>query len=176
MRQFILFRDLEEPDLWLATDGAGRWGEMNGAHRTELDGCYDIDLVDCTPFTHTLPDPPAAAAGRAHSPRCPVVHVDVETLEVRSVLQRYTPLDDRTVAYEIARDRLRSPSSSRSTSTASCSTTRRPLRRRSSGAVRALAAASARKSVRRSRVVERELDHGRRASRAGCPCRSGGCR
>ncbi|MEY4338235.1 MAG: hypothetical protein RLZ14_85, partial [Actinomycetota bacterium] len=45
VRQFILFRDLDEPDLWLATDGSGRWGEMNGAHRTELDGCYDIHLT-----------------------------------------------------------------------------------------------------------------------------------
>ncbi len=54
VRQFLLFRDLEEPDLWLATDGSGRWGEMNGAHRTELDGCYDVDML-CTPLTHTLP-------------------------------------------------------------------------------------------------------------------------
>ena len=54
VRQFILFRDMEEPDLWLATDGGGRWGEMNGAHRTELDGCYDV-MLDCSPFTLTLP-------------------------------------------------------------------------------------------------------------------------
>jgi uncharacterized protein len=31
VRQFLLFRDLDEPDLWLATDGHGRWGEVNGA-------------------------------------------------------------------------------------------------------------------------------------------------
>ena len=54
VRQFLLFRDLDDPDLWLATDGTARWGEMNGAHRVELDGCYDIDLA-CTPFTNTLP-------------------------------------------------------------------------------------------------------------------------
>jgi hypothetical protein len=54
VRQMLLFRDLEEPDLWLATDGSGRWGEMNGAHRTELDGCRDLDL-GCTPFTMMLP-------------------------------------------------------------------------------------------------------------------------
>ena len=54
VRQFLLFRDLEDPDLWLATDGTARWGEMNGAHRIELDGCYDLDLA-CTPFTKTLP-------------------------------------------------------------------------------------------------------------------------
>ena len=25
LRQFMLFRDLEQPDLWLATDGRRRW-------------------------------------------------------------------------------------------------------------------------------------------------------
>jgi len=54
VRQFMLFRDLAEPDLWLGTDGHGRWGEMNGAHRTDLDGAYDV-AMGCTPFTHTLP-------------------------------------------------------------------------------------------------------------------------
>ncbi|MEZ5215954.1 MAG: putative glycolipid-binding domain-containing protein [Ilumatobacteraceae bacterium] len=45
IRQLLLFRDLEEPDLWLATDGGGRWGEMNGAHRTDLDGCSDLSIT-----------------------------------------------------------------------------------------------------------------------------------
>jgi hypothetical protein len=54
VRQFLLFRDLEEPDLWLGTDGHGRWGEINGAHRVDLDGGIDVAL-DCTPFTHTIP-------------------------------------------------------------------------------------------------------------------------
>ena len=54
VRQFLLFRDLDDPDLWLGTDGSGRWGEINGAHRPDLDGCHDIDLP-ITPFTHTLP-------------------------------------------------------------------------------------------------------------------------
>ncbi len=50
VRQFLLFRDLDEPDLWLGADGTGRWGEMNGAHRHDLAGCTDIDLA-VTPFT-----------------------------------------------------------------------------------------------------------------------------
>ena len=37
VRQFLLFRDLDEPDLWLGTDGI-RWGEVNGSHREELTG------------------------------------------------------------------------------------------------------------------------------------------
>ena len=88
VRQFILFRDLEEPDLWLATDGTGRWGEMNGDHRTELDGCYDLDLA-CTPFTNTLPIRrlPLHVGDTAE---LPVVVVDPETLDVRSELRRYT--------------------------------------------------------------------------------------
>lgn len=91
VRQFLLFRDLDEPDLWLATDGRARWGEMNGAHRVELDGCYDIDLA-CTPFTKSL------AIRRlplnvGDSAELPVVTVDVETLDVRAATQRYTRLD-----------------------------------------------------------------------------------
>ena len=53
VRQFLLFRDLDEPDLWLGADGTGGWGEINGAHRHDLAGCTDIDLP-CTPFGHTL--------------------------------------------------------------------------------------------------------------------------
>ena len=69
-----LFRDLEQPDLWLATDGAGRWGEMNGAHRVELDGCFDLTMstaATVTPFTATMPirrlpllEPMSEIAGR----------------------------------------------------------------------------------------------------------------
>ena len=80
VRQFLLFRDLDEPDLWLATDGHARWGEMNGAHRPELDGCVDIDLA-CSPFPDTLPIRrlPLEVGDAAE---LPVVTVDVETLAV----------------------------------------------------------------------------------------------
>lgn len=44
MQQMLLFRDLDEPDLWLANDGRGAWGEVNGAQRRELGGCQDIDV------------------------------------------------------------------------------------------------------------------------------------
>ncbi|MEI8240180.1 MAG: putative glycolipid-binding domain-containing protein [Actinomycetota bacterium] len=91
VRQFILFRDLDEPDLWLATDGAGRWGEMNGVHRTELDGCYDIHL-GCTPFTATLPIRRLPLLD-GHTAELPVVHIDTDTLEVVAVTLRYTRLD-----------------------------------------------------------------------------------
>jgi hypothetical protein len=91
VRQFLLFRDLDDPDLWLATDGTARWGEMNGAHRVELDGCYDIDLA-CTPFTHSLPIRrlPLLVGDSAD---LPVVTVDVETLAVQVATHRYTRLD-----------------------------------------------------------------------------------
>ncbi len=98
VRQFLLFRDLDEPDLWLATDGSGRWGEMNGAHRTELDGCYDIDLA-CTPFTNTLPIRRLPLL-EGHSAELPVVHVDPATLEARKVMQRYTRIGSHRWRYE----------------------------------------------------------------------------
>ena len=93
MRQFLLFRDLEEPDLWLATDGSARWGEMNGAHRIELDGCYDVALV-CTPFTTTLPIRrlPLQVGDTAE---LSVALVDVDTLDVRPARRRYTRVGER---------------------------------------------------------------------------------
>jgi uncharacterized protein len=97
VRQFLLFRDLEEPDLWLATDGSARWGEMNGAHRIELDGCYDIDLA-VTPFTRTLPIRRLPLLV-GHTADIPVVAIDVDTLEVCQDLQRYTRLDTHRWAF-----------------------------------------------------------------------------
>ncbi len=80
VRQFLLFRDLAEPDLWLGTDGRGRWGEMNGAHRTDLDGSVDVALA-ITPFTHSLPVRrlPLAVGDSAE---LSVLDLDVETLGV----------------------------------------------------------------------------------------------
>lgn len=99
VRQFLLFRDLEEPDLWLATDGSGRWGEMNGAHRTELDGCYDIALP-CTPFTNTLPIR-RLPLHEGHTAEFPVVRVDPETLGVVPELQRYTRIGSHRWLFEL---------------------------------------------------------------------------
>lgn len=90
VRQFILFRDLDEPDLWLATDGSGRWGEMNGAHLPELDGCYDLHLA-CAAFTAALPVH-RLPLHEGHAAEVPVVTVDTDTLEVRAVTHRYTRL------------------------------------------------------------------------------------
>ncbi len=91
VRQFLLFRDMDDPDLWLGTDGHGRWGEMNGEHRPDLDGCVDLDL-GCTPFTNTLPIR-RLPLHIGHSAEITVARVDVETLGVRPEHQRYTRLD-----------------------------------------------------------------------------------
>jgi hypothetical protein len=98
VRQFLLFRDLDEPDLWLATDGTARWGEMNGAHREELDGCYDVDL-SATPFTNTLPIR-RLPLQVGDSAELNVVYIDVDTLEVRPARQRYTRVGTHRWAYE----------------------------------------------------------------------------
>jgi hypothetical protein len=80
VRQFLLFRDLDEPDLWLGTDGHGRWGEVNGAHRVDLDGGIDIALA-VTPFTHAIPIR-RMALDVGQEAATVQLHVDVETLGV----------------------------------------------------------------------------------------------
>lgn len=85
--QFLLFRDMEDPDLWLGHDGRTQWGEMNGAHRTDLDGCTDIDL-HVSPFTNSLPIRRLQLdVGDAADITAAVI--DVETLGVIPVDQRY---------------------------------------------------------------------------------------
>jgi uncharacterized protein len=92
VRQFLLFRDLPEPDLWLGTDGHGRWGEMNGAHRPELDGAHEIAL-DVTPFTLSLPIRRLPLrVGDAFE--LTVLTIDVETLAVEPTVVTYHRLDD----------------------------------------------------------------------------------
>jgi hypothetical protein len=105
VRQFLLFRDLDEPDLWLAIDARHRWGEINGSYRTEFDGCTDIDL-DCTPFTATVPIRRLGLAVGSTAD-LDVISVDVETLAAVRVPVRYervaarkfrrTALDDGSV-------------------------------------------------------------------------------
>jgi len=93
VRQFLLFRDLDEPDLWLGADGTGRWGEMNGDHRHDLAGCTDVDLA-VTPFTNSIPirrlklEVGAAADVVA-------AMIDTDALGVVPVRQRYERLTAR---------------------------------------------------------------------------------
>lgn len=95
VRQFLLFRDRDEPDLWLATDADHRWGEMNGVYRRELDGCADIHL-DVSAFTAGLPlrrlDVSGVDPGRSVAAK--VIEIDVETLAVTPVATSFTRLDD----------------------------------------------------------------------------------
>jgi len=93
VRQFLLFRDLDEPDLWLATDGHDRWGEVNGTHRTELDGCTDIDL-ECSPFPAMVPIR-RLPLDIGDSSELRVVVVDVDSLAVDVAVRRYTRLEAR---------------------------------------------------------------------------------
>ncbi|NND76165.1 MAG: putative glycolipid-binding domain-containing protein [Ilumatobacter sp.] len=97
IRQFLLFRDLDDPDLWLGNDGTGRWGEMNGAHRTDLDGCHDIDLT-VTPFTNTIPIR-RLQLDVGHAAEIATAMVDVDTLGVVAVRQRYHHVTPRRFAY-----------------------------------------------------------------------------
>jgi uncharacterized protein len=105
VRQFLLFRDMEQPDLWLGTDGHGRWGELNGAHRPELDGARDV-TIGGSPFVHSIPIRrlPLAVGDEAE---LIVLAIDAETLGVVRRSRKYVRLaerrwrvDDRTSTIE----------------------------------------------------------------------------
>jgi hypothetical protein len=93
VRQFMLFRDLEQPDLWLGTDGHGRWGEVNGAHRPELDGASDVTIAD-SPFAHAVPIR-RLPLEVGDSAELIVLAIDAETLGVERLARRYVRLDHR---------------------------------------------------------------------------------
>jgi uncharacterized protein len=97
VQQCLLFRDLEDPDLWLGTDSHGRWGEMNGAHRTELDGCTDIDFVN-TPFTNCIPIRRLPLLV-GHSATISVAVINIETLGITKQTQQYTKVSPNTWRY-----------------------------------------------------------------------------
>lgn len=92
VRQFLLFRDLDEPDLWLANDGTGHWGEMNGAHRDEFDGCADIDLR-CTPLTLSITIR-RLGLDIGDSASVAAVRVDTESLDAQPVRQHFERLGE----------------------------------------------------------------------------------
>lgn len=83
--------------LALESDGAGHW-RVNGEPAPSLDGCLDVDL-GVTPSTNTLPIRRLrlAVGGSAHVVAAWVRFPD---LEVRSLGQRYTRLDERLWRYE----------------------------------------------------------------------------
>ena len=83
--------------LSLRSDGHGRWWDADGSARPELDGCVDID-ISTTPLTNTLPVRRLRLAP-GDSAEIQVGYVDVPSLAVRAVAQRYTRLDERTYRY-----------------------------------------------------------------------------
>ena len=91
VRQFLLFRDLDDPDLWLVTDGTGRWGEMNGGEREDLRGCTSISLA-CSPST-TVSTIRALNLDIGGQQSVLAATVDVESLAVIPAEHRYTRLD-----------------------------------------------------------------------------------
>ena len=93
VRQFLLFRDMEQPDLWLGTDGHGRWGELNGAHRPELDGALDVTIAG-SPFVHPIPIR-RLPLGVGDEAELIVLAIDAETLGVERRSRKYVRLEER---------------------------------------------------------------------------------
>jgi hypothetical protein len=86
IRQFLLFRDLEEPDLWLAVDKFGKWGEVNGSVRADMAGCNALSLSSLlTPHASAYLYSPTLRRLTAHglmSDRIRSASINVDTLEI----------------------------------------------------------------------------------------------
>jgi hypothetical protein len=76
----------------LTVDRQRRW-RADGEPREDLSGCVDVD-VSATPLTNTFPLRRLDALPAGESVTLPVAWVDVPSLEVHRVLQRYTRLSD----------------------------------------------------------------------------------
>jgi hypothetical protein len=86
IRQFLLFRDLDEPDLWLAVDKFGKWGEVNGSVRADMAGCNAITLsslltAQASAYLYSPTLRRLAAHGRM-SDRMRQASINVDTLEI----------------------------------------------------------------------------------------------
>jgi uncharacterized protein len=83
--------------LALAVGEDGRWS-VDGAVRSELDGCVDVDL-GFTPSTNTLPIR-RVALGIGESATIDVAWVEFPSFVVQRAAQRYTRLRDRVYRFE----------------------------------------------------------------------------
>jgi hypothetical protein len=86
IRQFLLFRDVETPDLWLAVDKFGKWGEVNGSVRADLAGCNALGLSslltsDASAYLRTPPLRRMTTAGLM-SERLRRASINVDTLAI----------------------------------------------------------------------------------------------
>ena len=97
VQQFMLFRDMDEPDLWLGRDRSGRWGEINGAHRPDLDGCSDIALR-MNPFSASIIIK-RLPLHVGHAASLSVACIDVETLQVEPQQRTFARLADKRWRY-----------------------------------------------------------------------------
>ena len=92
VRQFLLFRDLDEPDLWLGDRRRRPLGrDERRAPRSSSTGASTSSL-DITPFTATIPIR-RLPLHVGHTADITTLRIDVETLDVQPDHQRYTRLD-----------------------------------------------------------------------------------
>jgi hypothetical protein len=83
--------------LHLLASGEGVWTDADERRIPELDGCIDVD-IQWSPLTNTLP------VRRLHlqpgeEREIEVAYIELPSLTLRRVTQRYTSLGDRSVRY-----------------------------------------------------------------------------
>ncbi len=84
--------DSSTPQIHLKADGKGHWKTNTDERMVELDGSIDVD-ISATPFTNTIPIRRLNLAV-GEIAEIDVAYIDVPTMQVRAVKQRYTRLED----------------------------------------------------------------------------------
>lgn len=83
--------------LHLLATGDGTWTDADERHIPDLDGCIDVD-IQWSPLTNTLPVRRLELAP-GEEREIVVAYIELPSLSVRKVAQRYTGLGERAVRY-----------------------------------------------------------------------------
>ena len=83
----------ETREIALLADGQGNWSDEAGTPLPSLNGCKDID-ISATPFTNTLPIR-RLTLHTGQAVELTVVYFSIPDLEIGTLQQRYTCLENR---------------------------------------------------------------------------------
>ncbi len=93
-----LLGNSENRSLHLISDGSGNWTDGNKFPLPQISGCFEVD-ISATPFTNTIPILRLQLAPGSIK-ELQVAYIEVPSLMITKVDQRYTCINERRYKYE----------------------------------------------------------------------------